>query len=185
MARKQLKSKTATNVATIEVKATPVEVKKPTVSTKSNIPVSTPDFLNAAKPCDAIPTNWKLMQQLAKECGIKAGGRGVTSDILHHWLCQYAKLGATEFAIKYPEALSNAPKKVDKVTGEKVALAVPTQLAGLSFREAQKRIAEIRDAKIVHGHKGKFNEFCKSRNAKATSWDGIINLLNAINEYAI
>jgi hypothetical protein len=134
-------------------------VSKPNVvPAKSDIPASTPSHLNPRTKDCAIPTDWKAMQKLAKEWGIKAGGKGVTSCTLNTWLSDYEKLGAAGFAAKHPDAV----KRTETTKGS----ASPTvsshdAFKGLSFRESQALVKS----------KG-----WKLEGTKATSWAG----LNAI-----
>lgn len=185
MAKKQFKSKISAAIIDAPIDDTEK------VSTKKNVPASTPNHLNPVVKDCTITTNWKDMQALAKEWGVKAGGRGVSSDVLHTWLCNYQRLGAEAFTAKYPEAVSKSKKtSTRKPKAEKIERELPDCLKGMSFREAQAYVKQYRADKIIRSHKGKFDEYCKTFaiggeivKTAATSWDGIINQLIAIDAY--
>jgi hypothetical protein len=137
------------------------ESKKPNVVPQQvNIPASTPDHLNPKSHTVVINCVWKDMQKLAKGWGIKAGGRGVTSDVLHTWLCDFQKLGADGFAAKHPEAVKKAETKNGSTSSKEVA-SNHAVFNGLTFRESQALVKS----------KG-----WKVDGVKANSWDGLNKL---------
>lgn len=131
-----------------------------TVPEKRDIPATTPSHLSPKCADTAVPCEWKAMQQLAKEWGVKAGGRGITSDVLHTWLCDFQKLGHEAFAAKHPDAVKKAETKKDNVSSKEV-VSNHMSFNGLTFREAQALVKS----------KG-----WKVEGVKANSWDGLNKL---------
>lgn len=188
-------NKNVAPITTIDVTpAASVTVEK--VSRKSELPKDTVEHLNPAVSDSTVPSNWRDMQALAKQFGIKAGGKGVNSSTLNHALCEYKRLGRDEFASKYPEFMPKTVSKSTKseklvngkiVTEERI---LPECLKGMSFREAQAHVKHIREQQIKRGHKGKFADYIKTynvageiRDCKSTSWGGLVNQLEAIARY--